>query len=100
MVPFINYKKEYRRLKKEYDSAYQRVMAGGNLILRGEVEKFEEKLAYFVRTKYAVALNSGTDAIYLALKSLGLLKYIDVAVPSHTFKSTCGAIINAGGCPK
>src|SRR3990167_4450469 len=97
MVPFVNYKKEYRRLKKEYDSAYQRVMAGGNLILRGEVEKFEEKLADYVGTKYAVALNSGTDAIYLSLKALGIKG--GVALPSHTFKSTCGAVINAGAIP-
>ena len=73
-------------------------MAGGNLILRGEVEKFEEKLADYVGTKYAVALNSGTDAIYLALKALGIKG--GVALPSHTFKSTCGAVINAGYEPK
>jgi len=99
-IRFFNPGLWYKNHKQEIDSEISRVLSAGDLILREDVEKFEENLANFVGTKYAVALNSGTDAIYLALKAIGLLKYIDIAVPSHTFKSTCGAIINAGGLPK
>ena len=97
-VRFFNPGLWYKDHKKEIDSEISRVLSAGDLILREDVEKFEENLANFVGTKYAVALNSGTDAIYLSLKTLHL-EGKRVAVPSHTFKSTCGAIINAGAIP-
>lgn len=93
-VRFFDPGKGYRKIKWEIDAAIDRVLTAGDLILRSDVEKFEENLAKFVGTKYAVALNSGTDAIYLALKALNIKG--GVALPSHTFKSTCGAVINAG----
>ena len=96
-VRFFDPGKGYLKIKKEIDSEIQRVLTAGDLILRSDVEKFEENLAKFVGTKYAVALNSGTDAIYLALKALNIKG--NVVLPSHTFKSTCGAVINAGAIP-
>ena len=96
-VRFFDPGKGYLKIKDEIDSEIQRVLTAGDLILREDVEKFEENLAKFVGTKYAVALNSGTDAIYLALKALNIKG--NVALPSHTFKSTCGAVINAGATP-
>ena len=98
-VKFVNYPADYKRFKKEYDAAYQRVMESGDLILRKDVEEFEEKLANYVGTKFAVALNSGTDAIYLALKACGIDKGDEVITSSHTFKSTVGAIINSNAKP-
>jgi|TARA_Y100000034_G_C6872643_1_gene398634 dTDP-4-amino-4,6-dideoxygalactose transaminase len=98
-VRFFDPGKGYLKIKDEVDAKLQEVMAKGDLILRDEVEKFEEKLAEYVGTKYAVALNSGTDAIYLSIKSLNLRADARIAVPSHTFKSTCGAVITAGLTP-
>ena len=51
----------------------------------------------YVGTKYAVAVSSGTDALYLSLKALGIKG--GVALPSYTFKATCGAVLNAGAIP-
>ena len=96
-VKFFDPGKGYLKIKKEIDSEIQRVLTAGDLILREDVEIFEENLARYVGTRYAVALNSGTDAIYLALKALNITG--NVALPSHTFKSTCGAVINAGATP-
>ena len=96
-VKFFDPGKSYLAHKKEYDFEIQRVLKAGDLILRDDVLKFEENLAKFVGTKYAIATNSGTDAIYLALKALNIKG--NVALPAHTFKSTCGAVINAGAIP-
>ena len=97
-VKFFDPAKDYLRFRKEYDQAWESVNLRGDLILRKDTEEFEERLANYVGTKYAVALSSGTDAIYLSLKALRIKG--DVALPSHTFKSTCGAVINAGATPK
>jgi dTDP-4-amino-4,6-dideoxygalactose transaminase len=96
-VKFIDYKKDYLRFKKEYDNVWEDVNMRGDLILRKDVAEFEERLAKYVGTKYAVALSSGTDAIFLALKALKIKG--NVAVPCKTFKATCGAVINAGCQP-
>ena len=68
-VRFFNPGKGYIAIRKEIDEAISRVLANGDLILRRDVELFEENLAKFVGTKYCVATNSGTDAIYLSLKA-------------------------------
>ena len=96
-VKFFDPAKDYLRFRKEYDQAWENVNLRGDLILRKDTEELEERLANYVGTKYAVALSSGTDAIYLSLKALGIKG--KVALPSHTFKSTCGAVINAGAMP-
>lgn len=99
MIKFIDYSRDYKRFQKEYDEAWKRINENGDLILRKDTEEFEERLAKYVGTKYAVALSSGTDAILLALKALGIGKGHKVSLPSHTFKATCGAVINAGAEP-
>lgn len=93
-IKFISYSKDYLRFKPEYDKVWEDVNMRGDLILRKDVEEFEERLAKYVGTKYAVALSSGTDAIFLALKALGVKG--KVALPSLTFKATCGAVLDAG----
>ena len=84
----------YSKIKGEVLKEFDRVCSAGDLILRDDVEMFEQKLADYVGTKYAVALNSGTDAIMLSLKAT-LKRDDNVALPSHTFKSTCGAVLSA-----
>jgi len=99
-VRFFDPGKSYLAIKDEIDSEVQRVLAVGDLILREDVEKFEENLARFVGTTYAIAVNSGTDALVLALKALATKGDIQtVQVPAYTFKATCGAVITAGFKP-
>jgi len=99
-IRFFNPGLEYLTLKPEIDIEINRVLSAGDLILRKDVEKFEENLAGYVGTKYAVALNSGTDAIKLSLKALGIGQGSIVAVPAHTFKATAGAVLDIGATPK
>lgn len=98
-VRFFNPAKGYLAHKAEYDEAISRVLTNGDLILRKDVEDFERKLAEYVGTKYAVALNSGTDALYLALKAVGADKESFVSVPSHTFVATAQVVAQIGATP-
>lgn len=95
-VRFFDPGKGYRLIKQEIDSEIQRVLSGGDLILRDDVDKFEENLAKFTGKKYAVGLNSGTDALYLSLKVLGLGSGCTVSVPSHTFVATAQVVEQIG----
>jgi dTDP-4-amino-4,6-dideoxygalactose transaminase len=98
-VKFVNPIKSYQTLKTELDAAYFDVMSSGELIDRRHLSQFEDNLAAFVGTKYAVGLNSGYDALHLSLRAAGLRGGDEVIVPSHTFVATCSAVVNAGASP-
>ncbi len=98
-VRFFDPGKWYLQHKEEVDSTMQRVLADGDLILRGDVDKFEQNLAKFVGKKYAVGLNSGTDALYLSLWALGIGPGDEVILPSHTFVATAQVVHQLGATP-
>jgi len=98
-VPFVAYSLQYKNLKKEIERAIDNVLLRGDLILRKDVEVFEKKLANFVGTKYAVGLNSGTDALFLSLLSAGIGKGDEVITVSHTFMASIAAIVQCGAKP-
>jgi dTDP-4-amino-4,6-dideoxygalactose transaminase len=98
-VPFVDPAKNYRMIKDEIDAAYFDVMSNGDLIDRGHLKSFEENLAEFVGTKYAVGLNSGYDALHMSLRAVGIGPGNEVIVPAHTFVATCSAVANVGATP-
>jgi dTDP-4-amino-4,6-dideoxygalactose transaminase len=98
-VPFVNPAKNYRLIKGEIDAAYFEVMSKGDLVDRGQLRSFEENLAKFVGTKYAVGLNSGYDALHISLRAAGIGPKDEVLVPAHTFVATCSAVVNVGATP-
>ena len=63
------------------------------------VNDFEKKLSIFCETKYSLALNSGTSAIHMGLKILGVDKNCEVIVPSLTFIATVNPILYLGAKP-
>ncbi len=98
-VRFVNPAKNYEMIKDEIDRAYFEVMTKGDLIDRGQLKSFEENLAKFVGTKYAVGLNSGYDALHMSLRVAGIGPGDEVIVPAHTFVATCSAVVNVGAAP-
>jgi len=98
-VPFVDPVKAYKMIKNEIDEAYFAVMEKGDLIDRGQLKSFEENLAKFVGTKYAVGLNSGYDALHMSLRAAGIGSGDEVIVPAHTFVATCSAVVNVGATP-
>ncbi len=99
MVRFFNPALTYRKIKPEIDAAIHDVLSRGDLILRKDVDEFEESLANYVGTTYAVGLNSGTDALLLSLKALDIKAGDEVITVSNTFKATVTAIKAVGARP-
>ena len=98
-VKFVEPAKVYRMIKNELDAAYFEVMGKGDLIDRGQLKSFENNLAAFVGTKYAVGLNSGYDALHMSLRAAGIGAGDEVIVPAHTFVASASAIVNVGAKP-
>lgn len=98
-VPFVDPAKNYQLIKEEIDAAYFEVMSKGDLINRDQLKFFENNLADFVGTKYAIGLNSGYDALHMSLRAAGIGEGDKVIVPAHTFVATCSAVVNVGADP-
>jgi len=98
-MQFLDLKTQYKSIKKEIDQAIKNVLDNCNFILGPEVEKLEKNVAQYCGTKYGIALNSGTDALLLSLKGLGIGPGDEVIVPSFTFIATPEAIVNVGAKP-
>lgn len=98
-VRFFNPGKVYEEHKRQYDEEIQRVLSAGDLILRQDVDAFEANLAAFCGKRYAVGLNSGTDALYLSLWALGIGSGDEVVIPSHTFVATAQVVAQLGATP-
>lgn len=98
-VRFVEPAKVYAMIRDELDEAYSDVMSRGELIDRSHLRNFEEHLATFVGTKYAVGLNSGYDALHMSLRAAGIGAGDEVIVPAHTFVATCSAVVNVNATP-
>jgi dTDP-4-amino-4,6-dideoxygalactose transaminase len=99
MIPLVDLTRQDRSLHRTLDTAILRVRNKGNYILNGEVEAFESEFASYIGAKYAVGVNSGSDALLLALKGLGITRNDEVITASHTFISTADAIVRNGAKP-
>ena len=98
-VKFFDPGQEYRNHKVELDAVWHNVMNRGDLILQGDVRDFEALIASYFGEKYAVGVNSGTDALFLTLKAMGIGKGDEVITSAHTFKATIEAIHHTGATP-
>ena len=98
-VPFINYGIEYGKIKEEVLGELDRILTNGDLILRKDVEDFEKSFAKYIGTKYAVGVNSCTDALIISLKAVGIKPGDEVVTVSHTFWASIEAIIHCGATP-
>jgi len=98
-VNIINTVSEYNKIKPEIDQAIFRVLESGVYINGPEVKNFELELANFLNVKHCVSCANGTDALKIALLSLGLQKGDEVLVPSFTFVSTAEVVVLLGYKP-
>ncbi|MBI4869979.1 MAG: DegT/DnrJ/EryC1/StrS family aminotransferase [Candidatus Riflebacteria bacterium] len=99
LVPFVDAKKHYRRLKSELDAAIFDCLENGDLILRKQLAGFERNLAEFVGTKYAVGVASGYHALHFSLLAAGIGAGDEVITVAHTFVASVSAILHAGAKP-
>jgi len=87
-VPYFDLRRQYDALKDEIDAATARVYQSGYFILGGELSAFEEEFAAYCGVSHCVGVNSGTDALLLAFRALGLSAGDEVATVSATFFAT------------
>ena len=100
MIPLVDLKAPYERLRVEIDAAVGRVLAGGWYILGPEVSAFEAEFAAWLGVSHTVGLASGTDAVLLALRGLGIGPGDEVISVSHTAVATVAAIELAAATPR
>jgi len=98
-VPFVSFKEQYSSMKNETDVAIEKVLTNGDLILRKDVEDFENSIAAFLNVKYGIGVNSCTDALILSLKAVGIKPGDEVITVAHTFVATIEPIIHCGATP-
>ena len=98
-VPLIDLKRQYRSMKEELNSAIQDVLESQAFILGPQVKEFEDLFASYCNTNHAIGVSSGTDALLLALKSLGIGDGDEVITTPFTFFATVEAICNVGAKP-
>ena len=98
-IPMVDTVAEYRAFKAEIDAAFARVMASGRYILGPEGEALERELAAYTGAKHAVGVNSGTDALHLALLAAGIGPGDEVVIPAFTFFATGEAVSYTGATP-
>lgn len=98
-VPMLDLYAQYKTIKKEIDAAIKTVIKESSFIGGKYVEELENNIAKYCGTKYAVALNSGTDALYLSLCALGIGKGDEVITTPYTFFATAEVIAKVGAKP-
>ena len=98
-VPFVDLKQQYAGIRQEIMAAVAKVFDSGQFVLGKEVEAFEDEFAAFCGVQHAVAVNSGTSALHLALLAAGVGPGDEVITVPCTFVATVAAIVYAGATP-
>ncbi|MFH1061284.1 MAG: DegT/DnrJ/EryC1/StrS family aminotransferase [Candidatus Omnitrophota bacterium] len=98
-VPFIDVKSQNNQLRDKSLAGLKRVMDSADFILGAEVRNFEQEFAAFCNGKFALGVNSGTDALFLSLLSLGIGAGDEVLCPVYTYIATALSISYTGAKP-
>ena len=98
-IPYVNIAKQYATERKDLLSKIDRTLSSGNWIGGDEIQKFEKKISKLCKTKYCVALNSGTDALTLGLHLLGVRRGDEVITPPNSFIASTAVILHLGAKP-
>ncbi len=98
-IPSIDLARQYQSISEETEAAVLQVLQSGLYIGGKVVTDFEQQLANYVGVSECIACNSGTDALYLALRALNIGSGDDVITSPFTFIATAEAISLAGATP-
>jgi len=98
-IPMVDLEQQTQALWPELEKAVLDVLRSGRFILGPNVEAFEREAAEFLRVRFAVGVGSGTDALVVGLRALGIGPGDEVIVPSFTFFATAEAVSLVGATP-
>ena len=96
MIKSWDYQNEYKFLKKKILTAIDKSLRSGNLFFGNELKKFEKNFLKINKSRYGLAVASGTDALYLSLKALNINHNDEVITVANTAIPTVSAIVNSG----
>jgi dTDP-4-amino-4,6-dideoxygalactose transaminase len=98
-IPFFDHKAMHDSIRPELMEAFERFLSGDALILGEEVRAFENEFSAYQSCAAAAGVNSGLDALVLALRALGIGKGDEVIVPANTYIATWNAVHMTGAVP-
>ena len=98
-IPYVDLKLQWKKEKNNLLPLIEKTLSEGTYVIGSEIEKFEKKISRVCGTKYAVAFNSGTDALTMALVLLGVRRGDEVITPPNSFISSTSSIIHIGAIP-
>jgi len=98
-VPILDLSPEIGSLWDELNDAFQRVLRSGRFILGPEVQAFETEVADYLGSRHAVGVNSGTDALVIGLRALGIGPGDEVITSTFSFFATAESISAVGATP-
>ena len=98
-IPFVNLGAQWQEDRLELMTIIEKVLSSGQYIGGDEVDIFEKSVAGLCQVKYAIALNSGTDALTLALHLLGVGRDDEVITPPNSFIASTAVIAHVGARP-
>lgn len=98
-IPLVNLQRQYEALAPEIDAAIAAVCRRGDFILGRSVSAFEEAFAAYTNARHCIGVASGTDALHLILRALGVGAGDEVVLPANTFIATAQAVWCCGAKP-
>ena len=98
-IPILDLKPQYASIRAEIHEAIDRVLESGAFIMGPDVKLFEQEVAAYLGVKHAIGVNSGTDALVIGLKALGIQKGDEVLTTPFSFFATAESISNVGAKP-
>lgn len=98
-IKLFDLKKEYEEIGQEILEEIRKVLESGIFIMGKNVEQLEQELANYFNVKYAITVNSGTDALLISLKALGIREGDEVITTPFTFFATAEVISNLKAVP-
>ncbi len=98
-IPLVDLKAQYAAVKPQVDAAMRRVLDEASFILGPAVGEFERNFAAFCGARHCVGVASGTDALHLALRAMGVGPGDEVILPAFTFVATALGVELAGATP-
>jgi dTDP-4-amino-4,6-dideoxygalactose transaminase len=98
-IPILDLQPQIEAHWDAFNAAFQRVLRSGHFILGPEEQAFETEVAAYLGTRHAIGLNSGTDALFIALRALGIGPGDEVITTPFTFFATAEAINHVGARP-
>lgn len=98
-IPILDLRPQYESIREDVRTAIDRVLESGAFIMGPDVKLFEQEVAAYLGVKHAIGVNSGTDALVIGLKALGIGAGDEVITTPFSFFATAESISNVGAVP-